>query len=145
MYHTNRKTLFFCYFMDCQTPQKPGGGKTQTWEIAEKAVQGLAELFAGRGLTKALGFCSEPEVATRQSTIFRDLAAAGFWQALHCQIRGYRPKAAAQDYDWEKPLGAYDYDGQSEARTRGAAWHMASPRITPCESASRPPIRRSRW
>ena len=28
---TNRDKLFFSYFMDCQTPKKPGGGKDQTW------------------------------------------------------------------------------------------------------------------
>lgn len=109
---TNRRQLFFCYFMDCQTPKKPGGGRDQTWEIAEKAVRGLAELFADRGLTKALGFCSEPEVAVRQSAMFRELAAAGFWQALHFQVRGYRPKGAPEDYDWSKPLGAYKHDEQ---------------------------------
>jgi hypothetical protein len=109
---TNRTGLFFCYFMDCQTPKKPGGSPTQTWEIAEKAVRGLAELFAERGLTRALGFCSEPEVAIKQSAMFRELAAAGFWQALHFQVRGYRPRGASQDYDWNRPLGAYDYDEQ---------------------------------
>ena len=108
----NREKLFFCYFMDCQTPQKPGGGRDQTWEIAEQAVRGLAELFAERGLTDALGFCSEPEVAIRQSAMFREMAEAGFWQALHFQVRGYRPQGAAEDYDWERPLTDYDYDEQ---------------------------------
>ena len=112
---TNRKTLFFCYFMDCQTPKKPGGGKDQTWEVAEQAVRGLAELFAERGLIHALGFCSEPEVAIRQSAMFREMAEAGYWQALHFQIRGYRPQGASQDYDWDRTLAAYDYDEQKEA------------------------------
>jgi hypothetical protein len=107
-YETNREKLFFCYFMDCQTPQKPGGGKDQTWDIAERAVRGLAELFAERGLQRALGFCSEPEVAIRQSAMFREMAAAGFWQALHFQVRGYRPQHADSDYSWERPLSHYD-------------------------------------
>ncbi|MBM4044048.1 MAG: hypothetical protein FJ279_02960 [Planctomycetes bacterium] len=111
---TDRSTLFFCYFMDCQTPKKPGGAKDQTWEIAEKAARGLAELFADRGLVRALGFCSEPEVAHRQSAMFRELAMAGCWQALHFQVRGYRPHGAVTDYDWAKPLGAYEYDEQKK-------------------------------
>jgi len=109
---TNRQKLFFCFFMDCQTPRKPGGGADQTWDIAEKAVVGLAELFADRGLSHALGFCSEPEVAIRQSSLFRQTAAAGCWQALHFQVRGYRPKAAAEDYDWQRPLSDYGYEEQ---------------------------------
>ena len=123
---TNRSKLFFCYFMDCQTPKKPGGGKDQTWEIAEKAARGLADLFADRGLIHALGLCSEPEVAIRQAPMFRELAAAGFWQALHFQIRGYRAQAASHDYDWDKPLGAYGRDEQREAiRIAKDEWEQA--------------------
>lgn len=110
----NRETLFFCYFMDCQTPRKPGGSPDQTWDVAERAVRGLAELFAERGMTRALGFCSEPEVAIRQSGLFREMAGAGFWQALHFQVRGYRPRTATRDYDWNRPLSAYDYEEQRE-------------------------------
>jgi hypothetical protein len=109
---TNRTQLFFCYGMDCQTPKKPGGGKDQTWEVAEQAVRGLAELFAERGLIRALGFCSEPEVAIRQSAMFREMADAGAWAALHFQVRGYRPQGAAEDYDWERPLSFYERDEQ---------------------------------
>jgi hypothetical protein len=108
----NRTQLFFTYFMDCQTPRKPGGGSDQTWEIAEAAVRGIAELFAERGLTKALGFCSEPEVARQQAAMFREMAQAGFWQALHFQVRGYRPATAKGDYDWKRPLSFYDCDEQ---------------------------------
>jgi len=114
---TNRKQLFFCYGMDCQTPQKPGGGKDQTWEIAEKAVRGIAGFFAERGLIHALGLCSEPEVAIKQSAMFREMADAGAWQALHFQVRGYRPQGAAQDYDWERPLSFYDHDEQKAVLT----------------------------
>ncbi len=111
----NREKLFLCYFMDCQTPKKPGGGRDQTWEIAEQAVRGLAELFAERGLSRALGFCSEPEVAIRQSAVFREMAEAGFWQGLHFQVRGYRPQGASEDYDWDRPLSDYDYQEQKDA------------------------------
>ena len=112
---TNRDKLFFCYFMDCQTPRKPGGGRDQTWEIAEKAVRGLAELFAERGLVRALGFCSEPEVVRRQTGLFREMTAAGYWQALHFQVRGYRPPGASEDYDWDRFLSDYGYEEQKEA------------------------------
>jgi len=123
---TNREKLFFCYFMDCQTPKKPGGGADQTWEVAEQAVVGLAELFAERGLTHALGFCSEPEVAVRQSALFQETAAAGCWQALHFQIRGYRPQGASEDYDWKRPLSAYSYDEQIAAiRIAKDEWEQA--------------------
>ncbi|MGC9316925.1 MAG: hypothetical protein ACP5KN_02670 [Armatimonadota bacterium] len=108
----DREHLYFCYFMDCQTPQKPGGGKDQTWEVAERAVRGLAEVFAERDLIRALGFCSEPEVARRQSELFREMADLGAWQALHFQVRGYRPAGAAEDYDWERPLTDYGYEEQ---------------------------------
>lgn len=113
----NRSQLFFIYFMDCQTPQKPGGGRDQTWEVAELAVRGLHELFAERGLQRCLGFCSEPEVARRQPDLFREMAAHGCWQALHFQVRGYRPPGATEDYDWQRPLTWYDYDEQREVLT----------------------------
>jgi hypothetical protein len=112
---TNREELFFCYGMDCQTPKKPGGGPDQTWEVAEQAVRGLAALFAERGLMRALGFSSEPEVAIRQSAMFCETAEAGAWQALHFQVRGYRPQGASEDYDWERPLSFYDYEEQKAA------------------------------
>ncbi|MGD9496459.1 MAG: hypothetical protein AB7Y46_09120 [Armatimonadota bacterium] len=108
----DREHLYFCYFMDCQTPKKPGGAKDQTWEVAERAVRGLAEIFADRGLIHALGFCSEPEVAWRQSALFQEMAALGAWQALHFQVRGYRPHGASEDYDWERTLAEYDYEEQ---------------------------------
>lgn len=111
-HEVNREKLYFCYAMDCQTPKKPGGGPNQTWEDAEAAVLGLTELFQQRDMTRALGFCSEPEVAIRQSDMFRETAAAGAWQALHFQMRGYRPQGATEDYDWERPLSFYDYDEQ---------------------------------
>ncbi|HUS79871.1 MAG TPA: hypothetical protein VM283_01305 [Armatimonadota bacterium] len=111
---TNRDKLFFCYFMDCQTPGKPGGARDQTWEVAEQAVRGIAELFAERGLIHALGMCSEPEVALRQPTMFREIAQAGAWQALHFQVRGYRPRGASEDYDWQRPLTDYGYEEQRQ-------------------------------
>ena len=111
----NREQLFFIYFMDCQTPRKPGGGRDQTWEIAELAVRGLYELFAGRGLEHCLGFCSEPELARRQSGLLTEMVANGCWHALHFQVRGYRPPGASEDYDWHRPMTWYDYDEQREA------------------------------
>jgi len=111
----NREQLFFLYFMDCQTPRKPGGGPTQTWEVAEAAVRGLYELFAERDLVHCLGFCSEPEVARRQSGLLREMVGNGCWHALHLQVRGYRPPGATEDYDWERPMTWYEYDEQLEA------------------------------
>jgi hypothetical protein len=111
---TNRTQLFFTYFMDCQTPQKPGGGPDQTWEIAEAAVRGLVDLFEGEGLLPGLGLCSEPEVAAHQPDLFNEMAGRGGWQAVHFQVRGYRPPGATEDYDWERPLSFYDYDEQRE-------------------------------
>lgn len=113
----NHRQLFFSYFMDCQTPQKPGGGKDQTWEIAEAAVRGIVELFEAQGLIHGLGLCSEPEVAARQPALFGEMAARGVWQALHFQVRGYRPPGARADYDWERPLSFYDYDEQRAVLT----------------------------
>ncbi|MBM3501201.1 MAG: hypothetical protein FJX74_21330 [Armatimonadetes bacterium] len=109
---TNREQLFFTYAMDCQTPRKPGGGPEQTWEVAEQAARGIAGLFAERGMLHCLGFCSEPEVARQQSDLFREMAAAGAWSALHFQVRGYRPLGAAEDYDWTRPLSHYSCDEQ---------------------------------
>lgn len=111
----NREQLFFLYFMDCQTPQKPGGGPTQTWEVAELAVRGLYELFAERGLEHCLGFCSEPEVARRQSGLLREMVDNGCWHALHLQVRGYRPPGATEDYDWKRPMTWYEYEEQFDA------------------------------
>ncbi len=111
----NRRQLFFLYFMDCQTPQKPGGSPDQTWDVAERAVRGLYELFAERGLEHCLGFCSEPEVARRQSALLQEVERNGCWQALHFQVRGYRPPGATEDYDWVRPMTWYDYDEQLEA------------------------------
>jgi hypothetical protein len=116
-YQQNRTQLFFAYFMDCQTPRKPGGAPDQTWEIAETAVRGIAELFAERGLTHCLGLCSEPEVMRRQSALFQEMAAAGCWLALHFQARGYRPPGAAEDLPWDKPMAAYGYEEQLELLT----------------------------
>jgi hypothetical protein len=111
-YQQNRRQLVFIYFMDCQTPQKPGGAPDQTWEVAELAVRGLYELFAARGLEHCLGFCSEPEVARRQPDLFQEMARNGCWQALHFQVKGYRPPGAQEDLSWEKSLAEYDYDEQ---------------------------------
>ena len=66
----NREQLFFCYFMDCQTPGKPGGGADQTWDIAERAVHGIVDLFEEEGLVHGLGLCSEPEVVAHQPDLF---------------------------------------------------------------------------
>lgn len=110
----NRKQLFFTYFMDCQTPKKPGGGPDQTWEIAEQAVRGIVDLFEERGLIHGLGLCSEPEVAAHQPALFNEMAQRGGWQAVHFQVRGYRPPGATEDYDWERPLSFYDYEEQRE-------------------------------
>jgi hypothetical protein len=110
----NRTQLFFSYFMDCQTPQKPGGGKDQTWEVAEAAVRGVVDLFEEEGLLHGLGLCSEPEVAARQSALFGEMARRGVWEALHFQVRGYRPPGATTDYDWERSLSFYDYEEQRE-------------------------------
>ena len=111
---TNRTQLFFTYFMDCQTPGKPGGGRDQTWEIAETAVRGIVDLFEEEGLIHGLGLCSEPEVAARQPDLFNEMLGRGTWQAVHFQVRGYRPPGAAQDYDWERPLSFYEYEEQRE-------------------------------
>lgn len=113
----NRQQLFFIYFMDCQTPQKPGGAPDQTWEVAELAVRGLYELFAERGLEHCLGFCSEPEVARRQSALLLEMERNGCWQALHFQVRGYRPPGATEDYDWVRPMTWYDFEEQLTAIT----------------------------
>jgi hypothetical protein len=111
-YERNRTQLFFAYFMDCQTPAKPGGGPNLTWEMAEIAVRGIAELFSDRGLAHCLGLCSEPEVARRQPDLFAEAAQAGCWQALHFQARAYRPPGATEDLPWDKPMAAYGYDEQ---------------------------------
>lgn len=108
----DREHLFFCYFVDCQTPRKPGGAPDQTWDVAERAVRGMAEIFSERDLIHALGFCSEPEVARRQAGLFREMAELGAWQGLHFQVRGYRPAGAREDYDWERTLAEYDYEAQ---------------------------------
>jgi hypothetical protein len=44
--------------------------------------------------------------------MFREMAAAGHWMALHFQARGYRPASAAEDYPWDKSLADYDYEEQ---------------------------------
>ncbi len=111
---TNRKQLFFLYFMDCQTPQKPGGGKDQTWELAEAAVRGIVDLFEEQGLIHGLGLGSEPEVAAHQSAVYLEAARRGASHCVHFQVRGYRPPGATEDYDWERPLSFYDYDEQRE-------------------------------
>ena len=110
----NRTQLFFAYYMDCQTPQKPGGGADQTWEIAERAVRGIVDLFEEEGLMQGRGLFSEPEVAARQSALYLEMAARGACQAVHFQVRGYRPPGATEDYDWERPLSFHDYDEQRE-------------------------------
>ena len=110
----NRTQLFFNYFMDCQTPKKPGGGPDMTWEVAEAAVRGLVDLFEEEGLIRCLGLCSEPEVAARQSALFTEMGDRGAWQAVHFQVRGYRPPGATADYDWERPMSFYDYEEQRE-------------------------------
>lgn len=123
---TNRDQLFFSYFMDCQTPQRPGGGADQTWEIAEKSARGLAELFADRGLTHALGFCSTPETVNKQAAMFREFAEAGFWQALHFQARGYLPQGDTEGYPWDKSLADYEYDEQKTLIQRAKdEWEQA--------------------
>ncbi len=123
---TDREHLYFSYWMDCQTPKKPGGAPDQTWEVAEKAVRGLAELFAERGLIHALGFRSEPEVAVKQAAMFLETADLGAWQGMHFQVRGYRPQGAAADYDWERPLSFYDYAEQEAAiRVGKDEWEQA--------------------
>jgi len=99
--------------MDCQTPRKPGGGKDQTWEIAEAAVRGIVDLFE-EGLNQGLGLCSEPEVVAHQAALYREMAQRGVWQALHFQVRGYRPPGAKADYDTQRPLSFYDCDEQRE-------------------------------
>ncbi len=113
----DREHLYFCYFVDCQTPKKPGGSPTQTWEVAERAVRGMAEVFAERGLIHALGFCSEPEVARRQPALFQEMRDLGAWLALHFQVRGYRPAGATEDYDWERPLTDFAYEEQKAVIT----------------------------
>jgi len=110
----NRDQLFFSYFMDCQTPKKPGGAQDQTWEVAEQAVRGIVELFEGEGLVHGLGLCTEPEVAAKQSGLFGEMARRGVWQAVHFQVRGYRPPGASEDYDWDRPLSFYGYEEQRE-------------------------------
>ena len=122
----NRKQLFFTYFMDCQTPKKPGGGPDQTWEIAEAAARGIVELFLDAGMPRALGLCSEPEVARRQAAMFQELAQVGIWQALHFQVRGYRPACASEDYDWQRPLSFYDCEEQKAVlRIAKDEWEQA--------------------
>jgi hypothetical protein len=113
----NRRQLFFTYCMDCQTPTKPGGGRDQTWEVAEKAVAGLTELFAERHLEPALGFASEPEVARRHAALFHQARQLGGWVALHFQARGYRPPGASEDLPWDRPLSDYGYDEQKALLT----------------------------
>jgi len=108
----DREHLYFCYFVDCQTPTKPGGAPDQTWEIAEKAVRGVAEIFAERDLIHALGFCSEPEVARHQAPLFDEMARMGAWQALHFQVRGYLPPGANEEYPRDRTLAEYDRDEQ---------------------------------
>ena len=110
----NRKQLFLLYFMDCQTPQKPGGGADQTWEIAERAVRGIVDLFEEEGLIRGLGLVAEPEVAAHQPALFNEMAGRGAWLGLHFQVRGYRPPGATEDYEWERPLSLYDYEEQRE-------------------------------
>lgn len=112
-YQLNRRQLFFAYFMDCQTPGKPGGGPDLTWEMAERAVHGICDLFAARGLQHCLGLCSEPEVMRRQAALFREMQDRGCWLALHFQARAYQPPGG-EELPWDKPLAAYDYDEQYE-------------------------------
>ncbi len=127
----NRTQLFFNYFMDCQTPQKPGGAPDQTWEVAEASVRGIMDLFEEEGLIRGLGLCSEPEVAARQPELFNEVPVRGAWEALHFQVRGYRPLGATQDYDWERPMTFYDYDEQLEAITLAKDhWEQALERTT---------------
>lgn len=113
----NRDQLFFMFYMDCQTPQKPGGGKDQTWEIGEQAVRGLVDLFEEEGLVHGLGLVAEPEVVSRQTALYQEMAQRGAWLGLHFQVRGYRPPGATADYDWERPLSFYDYEEQLEVLT----------------------------
>lgn len=108
----DREHLYFCYFVDCQTPTKPGGKPDGTWEEAELAVRGMAEIMAERDLIHALGFCSEPEVARRQNVLFEEMDRIGAWQALHFQVRGYLPPGATEEYPRDRTLAEYGYDEQ---------------------------------
>jgi hypothetical protein len=108
----DREHLYFCYFVDCQTPTKPGGAPDQTWEVAEQTVRGIAEIFAERDLIHALGFCSEPEVARRQADLFAETVRMGAWQALHFQVRGYLPPGATDEYPRDRTLAEYDRQEQ---------------------------------
>ena len=118
--------VFFNYSIDCELPPgehprafparpesalPPSGGfgGPSTWDFAAQSVRQFVETMAGLGLKEGATLFVYPDVARRQSALYREMAAAGVEIAVH--LNGMLYSRTAADPAW---LGAMPYARQKQ-------------------------------
>lgn len=101
--------LFFNYSIDCEPPPDGIFGGPPTWEFAEASTRGFVEVMDEMGLRAGTSLFVYPDVARRQTSLFREMADAGVEIALHLHTMRY---SRVKEPAW---LGSLSYEAQREA------------------------------
>ena len=98
--------LFFNYSIDCETPTDELFDGPENWDVAEASTRGFIETMDTMGVHEGATLFVYPDVARKQSALYRELAKAGVEIALHLHTMRYSkwPKRA-----W---LGSLAYEEQ---------------------------------
>lgn len=104
------RRIFFAYTMDCERIAAESSLKngTPSWEISEKAIRGMADVFRARDMVRAGSFYPTPATAARHRELFLELCAEGF--DVGCQFHCDTFRSG----EFTKYLGEYDYESQKE-------------------------------
>ena len=107
------RRIFFAFTMDCERIAAESSLKngTPSWEISEKAVRGMADVFRSRGMVRAGSFYPTPATAAKHRELFLKLASEGFDVGCQFHCDTFR------DGEYTKYLGEYGYDEQREILT----------------------------
>jgi len=104
----NKQEIFFAFNMDCERIKTESwmNDGCPSWEISEKAIRGMAQVFEDKGIIAE--FCPTSDVAKKHSELFLEMKKRGHGLGLQFHADSFK------DLSYRKHLGFYNYKEQKD-------------------------------
>ena len=111
------RRLHFVFKVDCEPlrDRSPACGGPESWEVSERVVRDIRDVFETRGMRRALIFNLTPEAAAAHAPMWRTWHKEGVQLGIQPNIPGFRYPRYAKD------LGEYGEDGQRQIIAEASA------------------------
>ena len=116
--------IYYNYSIDCELPPDGVFGGPANWCVAEKSARGFIDAMTKLGVLEGATLFVYPDVAKKQTTLFRELADQHIEIALHLHGKRY---SRISNNKW---MGEMTYQEQKAAIQAAKGYSTALPGIS---------------